>query len=117
MNLYKKGICIGIAAAVGAGCSSSSSSSGTPTTTTTPPTTDAVVVTNNLTKTLPWSSLSGKTNISAYIRGAESGETVVQRPIKIVSAYNEAGEDVFTMPANGTDIYGPGDSGSPIVMA
>lgn len=118
MNLYRKGICIGIVAVVGAGCSSSSNSSGTPpATTTTTPTTDAVVVTNNLTKTLPWNSLLGKANINAYIRGAESGETVLQRPIKIVSAYSEAGEDVFTMLANGTDVYGPGDSGSPVVMA
>lgn len=100
-----------------AGCTSSDSASGTTTTTTTTPTTDAKVVTDNPTKTYPWTSLVGKTNVSAFIRGAESGSTVSQRPIKIVSAYSQAGEDIFTILANGTDVYGPGDSGSPVLLS
>jgi hypothetical protein len=109
---------LGAVAVFCGGCGGSgSSNTTTTTTTTTQPTSDATVVTNNLTKTYAWNSLVGKTNLSAFIRGAESGTTVMQRPITIVSAYVSSGEDVFTMLANGTDVYGPGDSGSPIVLA
>jgi len=111
---YRREIIVGLVALAGVGCSSSDSSSGTPVVN---PLGDATVVTNNPTTTYPWSSLVGKTNVSAFIRGAETGTTVYQRPIKIVSAYTSAGEDVFAMVANGTDAYGPGDSGSPILSS
>lgn len=73
-------------------------------------------VTDNPTAVMPWSDIVKKTDVPAKIRVNDHGTAVVEKPMTIVSAYSEAGDNILVLTPAAGDVNGPGDSGSTLLV-
>src|SRR5437764_3166540 len=64
-------------------------------------------VTDNPTGTVTWSKILGTKGVDAKIRVNDKGTDVVERPMRIVSAYSEAGDNILTLTPAPGNINGP----------